>query len=61
MARSLLWRMNTLNAWHGEHLEEVPEVEKLLIQKGKIKLLNGPSECISNCTVLLHIYQKACM
>lgn len=50
-----------MNAWHGEHLEEVPEVEKLLIQKGKIKLLNGPSECISNCTVLLHIYQKACM
>lgn len=55
MARSLLWQMNTLNAWHGEHLEEVPEVEKHLIQKGKIKLHNGQSECISNCTVLLHI------
>lgn len=46
--------MNTLNAWHGEHLEEVPEVEKLLIQKGKIKLHNGQNERISNCTVLLH-------
>lgn len=41
MSRSLLWRMNTLNGWHGGHLEEVPEVEKLSIQKGKIKLCNG--------------------
>lgn len=27
--------MNTLNGWHGEHLGEVPEVEKLSIRKGK--------------------------
>lgn len=55
VARSLLWQMNTLNAWHGEHQEEVPEVEKPLIQKGKVKLHNGQSEFIFNCTILLHI------
>lgn len=61
VARSPLWQMNTLNGWHGGHLEEVPEVEKLSIQKGKITLLNGLSGCISNCTALLHTQQKACM
>lgn len=40
--------MNTLNVWHGEHLEEVPEVEKLLIRKGKIRLHNDQCECVSN-------------
>lgn len=61
MARSPLWQMNTLNGWHGGHLEEVPEVEKLSIQKGKITLRNSLSGCISNCTALLHTQQKACM
>lgn len=61
VARSLLWQMNTLNGWHGGHQEEVPEVEKLSIQKGKIKLHNGQNECVSNCTGLLHTQQKACV
>lgn len=58
VARSLLWQMNTLNDWHGEHLGEVPEVEKLSIPKGKkkIKLHNGQSGFISNYTGLFHIY-----
>ncbi|KAJ7406474.1 Exocyst complex component 5 [Pitangus sulphuratus] len=45
--------MSTLNAWHGEHLEEVPEVEKLLIRKANRKQFNSMAKDIPSGAVWL--------